>query len=66
MKLLQSSARSVNLAKTFSIEDGRCEPQFIFDAYHFHIETTFDTTNFVKLSKHTKKDIYSLKLVVTL
>ena len=42
------SARSVNLAK-----NGRCPLQFMFDAYHFHIETTFDTTDSVKLSKHS-------------
>ena len=29
--------------------NGRCPPQFMFDAYHFHIETTFDTTDSVKL-----------------
>ena len=37
----------------------------MFNSYHFHIETTFDTTDSVKLSKLTKKDIYSPKLVVT-
>ena len=50
MKLSQKiSARFVNLVK----KDGRCPPQFMFDAYHFHIETTFDTTDSVKLSKHS-------------
>ena len=39
--------------KSIKIEDGRCPPQFMFDAYHFHIETTFDTTDYVKLSKHS-------------
>ena len=49
MKLSQRlSARSVNLSK-----DGRCPQQFMFDAYHFHIETTFDTTDSVKLSTHS-------------
>ena len=47
------SARSVNLAENFLIKDGRCPPQFMVDAYHFHIETTFDTTDSVKLSKHS-------------
>ena len=32
----------------------------MFDAYHIHIETTFDSTDSVK------KDIFSPKLVVTL
>ena len=54
MKLSQRiSARSVNPAKKFLIKDGRCPPQFMFDAYHFHKETTFDTTDSVKLSKHS-------------
>ena len=43
----------------------------MFDANRFHIESTFDTADSGKVSKHssklfTKKDIYSLKLVVTL
>ena len=45
----------------------------MFDAYQFHIERTFNTTESDKLSKQssffiilTKKDIYSQKLVVTL
>ena len=44
----------------------------MFDAYHFHTEATLDTTDSVKLSKHssyfffTKKDISSPKLEVTL
>ena len=37
--------------KKFSIKDGRCPSQFMFDANHFHIETTLDTTNSEKLSK---------------
>ena len=54
MKLSQKiSARFVNLVKIFRIKGGRCPPQFIFDAYHFHLETTFDTTDSVKLSKHS-------------
>ena len=54
MKLLQKiSARFVNLAKKFWIKDGRCPPQFMFDAYHFHIETTLDTTDSVKLSNYS-------------
>ena len=54
MKLSQKiSARFVNLVKNFLIKDGHCPPQFMFDAYHFHIETTFDTTDSVKLSKHS-------------
>ena len=52
MKLSQRiSARSVNLARNFRIKDGRCPPQIMSDVYHFHIETTFDTTDSVKLSK---------------
>ena len=54
MKLSQRiSARSVNLAKNFCIKDGRCPPQFMFDAYQYHKETNFDTTDSVKLSKHS-------------
>ena len=48
------SARSVNLAKNFLIKDGlRSSPQFMVGAYHFHVETTFYTTDSVKLSKHS-------------
>ena len=41
----------------------------MFDAYHFHIETTFDTTDAVVKTFFIiliKKDIYSPRLVVTL
>ena len=72
MKLSQRLAvRFLNLANIFEIKDGRSPPQFLFDANHFHIEATLDTTDFDNLSKHffiifTKKDIHGLKLVVTL
>ena len=37
----------------------------MFDANHFHLESTFDTADSWKVSlKHSSKDIYSLKLVV--
>ena len=42
----------------------------MFDAYHFHIGTTFDTTDSVVVKTFfitlTKKDTYSTELVVTL
>ena len=71
MKLSQRlSVRFLNLANIFVIKDGPSPPQFLFDANHFHIEATMDTTDFDNLSKKiiffTKKDIHSLKLVVTL
>ena len=36
----------------FSKHYGRSPPQFLFDANHFHIEATLDTTDFDNLSKH--------------
>ena len=54
MKLSQKLAvRFLNLANIFLIKDGRSRPQFMFDAYHFHIETTLETTDSDKLSKHS-------------
>ena len=53
MKLMQRQAvRFLNLAKFFLIKDGHCPPQFMFDAYHFHIEATLDPTDSDKLPKH--------------
>ena len=64
------AVRFLNLANIFCIIDGRSPPQFLFDADHFHIEATLDTTDFDNISKKflifTKKDIHSLKLMVTL
>ena len=45
--------RSFHLAKNFLIKDGRCPPQVMFDANHFHIEATFDTTDSDKMSKQS-------------
>ena len=54
MKLSQRLAvRFLNLANFFLIKDGCSPPQFMFDAYHFHIEATSETTDSDKLSKHS-------------
>ena len=54
MELWQRLAvRFLNLAKNFLIKDGRCPPQIMFDANHFHIEATLDITDSDKLSKHS-------------
>ena len=54
MKLSQRQAvRFLNLANYFLIKDGRCPPQFMFDANHFHIKATLDTTDSDKLPKHS-------------
>ena len=34
-------------------KDGRSPPQFMFDANHFHIEATLETTDSDKLSKQS-------------
>ena len=53
MKLSQQiSARSLNLAKRFLIKDGGCPPHIMFDANHFHIQTTFDIADSVEVLKH--------------
>ena len=54
MQLSQRLAvRFLNLANIFLIKDGRSPPQFMFDANHFHIEATLETTDSDKLSQHS-------------
>ena len=54
MKLSQRLAvRFLNLANIFWIKDGRCPPQFMFDANHFHSEATLETADSDKLSKQS-------------
>ena len=56
----------LNLANIFGIKDCRSPPQFLFDANHFHIEATLDTTDSDNLSKHFSYFLQRKMLVVTL
>ena len=47
------AVRFLNLANIFCIKDGHSPSQFMFDANHFYIEATLETTDSDKLSKHS-------------
>ena len=48
-----TSSAFLKFSKKILIKDGRCPPQIMFDANHFHIEATLDITDSDKLSKHS-------------